>query len=72
MIFFEGWQPDDPVEVGTISVTGNRVTMVPEVNQQNGSVPATCTFERFRGLLSWHLVAGQADLDTTRPWRQLS
>ena len=67
----EGWRPDDPVEVGTISVTGNRATFVPETSQQNGSVPTVYTFELFRGLLSWHLLSG-AGWDTNRPWRRLS
>ena len=49
----------------------NRVTLVPEVNQQNGSAPATYTFELFRGLLTWHVVSGQ-DWDSHRPWKQLS
>ena len=69
--FFKAWQPEDPVEVGAISITGNQVTLVPEVNQQNGSAPATYTFELFHGLLTWHLLSG-VGWDTTRPWRQLS
>jgi TRAP-type C4-dicarboxylate transport system substrate-binding protein len=69
--FFKAWQPEDPVEIGTISITGNQATLVPEVNQQNGSAPATYTFELFHGLLTWHLLSG-AGWDTTRPWRQLS
>jgi TRAP-type C4-dicarboxylate transport system substrate-binding protein len=69
--FFKGWRPEDPVEVGTISITGNQATLVPEVNQQNGSAPATYTFELFHGLLTWHLLSG-AGWDTTHPWRQLS
>ena len=72
VIFGKAWQPDDPAEVGTIAVTGNKVTLVPEVNQQNGSVPQTFTFELFRGLLTWHLVSGALGWDTTRPWRRLS
>ena len=39
--FQKEWRPEDPVEVGTISITGNQATFVPEVNQQNGSAPAT-------------------------------
>ncbi len=66
----QGWRPDDPVEVGTIAVTGNKATFVPETNQENGSVPTVYTFELFRGLLSWHLVSG-AGWDTNRPWRRL-
>ena len=69
--FFTGWRPEDPAEVGTISITGNQVSLVPEVNQQNGSAPATYTFELFHGLLTWHLLSG-VGWDTTRPWRQLS
>jgi hypothetical protein len=73
--FFTGWGPGDPVEVGTITITGNQATLVPEVNQQNGSVPGSVptvyTFELFRGPLTWHLVSG-GGWDTTRPWRQLS
>ena len=69
--FTRDWRPSDPVEVGAVFITGNRVTLVPEVNQQNGSAPATYTFELFRGLLTWHVVSGQ-DWDSHRPWKQLS
>jgi TRAP-type C4-dicarboxylate transport system substrate-binding protein len=70
--FMLAWRPEDPVEVGTITITGNRATFVPEVNQQNGSVTQTFTFELFRGLLTWHLVSGETGWDSTRPWRKLS
>jgi TRAP-type C4-dicarboxylate transport system substrate-binding protein len=69
--FFRDWRPSDPVEVGSVFINGNRVTLVPEVNQQNGSAPATYTFELFRGLLTWHVVSGQ-DWDSHRPWKRLS
>jgi TRAP-type C4-dicarboxylate transport system substrate-binding protein len=70
VVFFAGWRPADPVEVGIIWIAGNRVTQVPEVNQQNASGPATYTFELFRGTFSLHLISGQADLDTSRPWQK--
>jgi TRAP-type C4-dicarboxylate transport system substrate-binding protein len=66
-----GWRPDDPVEVGTVAIAGNRLTQVPEVNQQNGSVPTVYTFELFRGLLTWHQLSG-AGWDTSNPWHKLS
>jgi len=69
--FFLGWRPDDPAEVGTISITGNRATMVPEVNQQNGSVPTVYRFDLFRGLLTWRALTG-IGVDTAGPWRRLS
>ena len=69
--FQKAWRPEDPVEVGTISVTGNHATLVPEVNQQNGSASSDYTFELFHGLLTWHLLSGPT-WDTTRPWRKLS
>jgi TRAP-type C4-dicarboxylate transport system substrate-binding protein len=71
--FFQGmgWRPDDPAEVGTISITGNRAKLVPEVNQQNGSVPTTYRFDLFRGLLTLRPLTGTG-VDTTGPWRQLS
>src|SRR5215469_18637589 len=69
--FFRDWRPSDPVEAGAVFIRGNRVTLVPEVNQQNGSAPATYTFELFRGLLTWHVVSGQG-WDSHRPWKQLS
>jgi TRAP-type C4-dicarboxylate transport system substrate-binding protein len=69
--FFQGWGPDDPVEVGAIAITGNQATLVPEVNQQNGSVTTVYSFELFHGLLTWHQLSG-AGWDSTRPWRQLS
>jgi TRAP-type C4-dicarboxylate transport system substrate-binding protein len=65
------WRPEDPAEVGTITITGNHATLVPEVNQQFGSGPASYTFELFHGLLTWHLLSGPT-WDTTRPWRKLS
>ena len=58
--FFRGWRPSDPVEVGAIFINGNQATLLPEVNQQNGTVPAVFTFELFRGVLTWHLVSGPA------------
>jgi hypothetical protein len=69
--FNKDWRPQDPVEVGTVSVRGPRVTLIPEVNQNNGSVPTAFTFELFHGLLTWHPVSG-AGWDTSRPWRKLS
>jgi TRAP-type C4-dicarboxylate transport system substrate-binding protein len=69
--FQKAWRPEDPVEVGAISITGNQATFVPEVNQQNGSAPSTYTFELFHGLLTWHLRSGPS-WDTTSPWRKLS
>jgi TRAP-type C4-dicarboxylate transport system substrate-binding protein len=69
--FFRDWRPSDPVEVGSVFINGNRATLVPEVNQQNGSAPATYTFELFRGLLTWHVVSGQG-WDSVRPWKRLS
>jgi TRAP-type C4-dicarboxylate transport system substrate-binding protein len=69
--FFRGWRRTDPVEVGAAFIRGNRVTLVPEVNQQNGSVTAVYTFELFRGLLTWHVVSGTG-WDSTRPWKKLS
>jgi TRAP-type C4-dicarboxylate transport system substrate-binding protein len=68
--FFKGWLPGDPSEVGTVSITGNQMTFVPETSQPQGSVPNTFTFELFHGLLTYHLLSGQ--FDTTRPWRKLS
>ena len=65
------WGPDDPVEVGTISIVGNRATFVPDTSQANGSATTVYTFELFRGLLTWHLISGTG-FDTTSPWRQLS
>src|SRR5450631_1180456 len=52
MSFFRGWRPDGPAEVGTISITGNRAMLVPEVNQQNGSAPTAYRFDLFRRLAS--------------------
>jgi TRAP-type C4-dicarboxylate transport system substrate-binding protein len=69
--FFRGWRPSDPVEVGAVFIRGNRATLVPEVNQKNGSAPATYTFELFHGLLTWHMVSGTG-WDSARPWRRLS
>jgi hypothetical protein len=69
--FFRGWRPTDPVEVGAIFINGNRATLVPEVNQQNGSQTVAYTFELFRGLLTWHVVSGTG-WDSPRPWKRLS
>jgi hypothetical protein len=52
MSFFRGWRPDDPAEAGTISITGNRATLVPEANQQNGSAPTAYRCDPFRSLLT--------------------
>jgi hypothetical protein len=69
--FFKAWLPGDPSEVGTVSITGNQVTFVPETSQPQGSVPTTATFELFNGLLTWHLLSGQG-IDGNPPWRKLS
>lgn len=66
-----GWGPGDPVEVGTITVSGNHTTLVSQTNQQNGSGTSRYTFELFHGLLTWHLLSGPT-WDTKRPWRKLS
>jgi TRAP-type C4-dicarboxylate transport system substrate-binding protein len=66
------WGPGDANEVGAVFISGHRVTFVPETSQINGSVPQTFTFELFRGLLTWHLLAGGTGWDTARPWRKLS
>ena len=57
--FVHDWRPEDPVEIGTISIAGNQATAVPEVNQQNESVPTVYTFELFHGLLTWHQLSGR-------------
>jgi TRAP-type C4-dicarboxylate transport system substrate-binding protein len=69
--FFKAWLPGDPSEVGTVSITGNQVTFVPETSQPQGAGPATSTFELFRGLLTMHLLSGQGT-DSPGPWRKLS
>ena len=69
--FFKAWLPGDPGEVGTVSITGNQVTFVPETSQPQGSGPSTATFELFHGLLTMHLLSGQGT-DSTGPWRKLS
>jgi TRAP-type C4-dicarboxylate transport system substrate-binding protein len=72
VISTRAWRPDDPVEVGTIFITGNQATLVPDTNQGNGSVPLTYGFELFRGMLTWHPPSGVTAWDTNRPWRKLS
>jgi TRAP-type C4-dicarboxylate transport system substrate-binding protein len=69
--FMKAWKPADPVEVGTISVTGDTATLTPDTNQNNGSAPSTFTFELFRDMLTWHVVSGSG-WDSPRPWRRLS
>ena len=62
------WLPDDPVEVGTITITGNRATFVPEVNQQNGSVTQTFTLELYySSMLTSHPVSGKIKLGLDSP-----
>jgi TRAP-type transport system periplasmic protein len=67
---FAGWRPDDPVEVGTISIAGDQATFVPEVNQQYGSVTSVYTFSLFRGVLTWQRLSGE-NFDTTT-WTQVT
>jgi hypothetical protein len=69
--FFKAWLPGDPSEVGTVSITGNQVTFVPETSQPQGSGPSTSTFELFHGVLTMHLLSGQG-IDGNPPWRKLS
>ena len=66
-----GWGPRDPVEVGTISISGNHATFVAQTSQQNGSGTTRYTFELFHGLLNWHRLSG-LQWDSTSPWRKLS
>jgi TRAP-type C4-dicarboxylate transport system substrate-binding protein len=66
------WRPADPIEVGTISIAGDRLTYVPEVNQQFGSAPGTYTFVLYRGVLTLHLVVGGDDFNHFVPWRLVS
>jgi TRAP-type C4-dicarboxylate transport system substrate-binding protein len=66
------WRPDDPVEVGTIFITGKQATLVPDTNQIYGSVPHTYGFELFRGMLTWRPPSGVTTWDTNRPWRKLN
>jgi TRAP-type C4-dicarboxylate transport system substrate-binding protein len=66
------WKPADPVEIGTISIAGNKATFVPDTSQQNGSTSFTATFELFRGLLTLRTGPGEGDVDSTGPWRRLS
>jgi TRAP-type transport system periplasmic protein len=66
------WRPTDPAEVGTISISGDRLTYVPEVNQQFGSAPGTYTFVLYRGVLTLHLVTGSDDFNHFVPWRLVS
>jgi len=70
--FQEIWRSADPAEVGTISIAGDRLTYVPEVDQQFGSAPGTYTFVLYRGVLTLHLVAGVDDFNSFVPWRQTS
>jgi TRAP-type C4-dicarboxylate transport system substrate-binding protein len=66
------WRASDPAEVGTVSVAGDRVTYVPEVNQQWGSAPGSYTFLLFRGVLTFRQVSGSDDFNDFVPWRRLS
>ena len=66
-----GWGPRDPVEVGTISISGNHATFVPQTSQQSGAGTTRYTFELFHGLLTWHRLSG-LQWDSTSPWRKLS
>ena len=67
----KAWRPEDPVEVGTISISGNQATFVAQTSQQNGSGTTRYTFELFHGLLTWHRLSG-LQWDGTSPWRKLS
>ena len=67
----KAWRPEDPVEVGSISISGNQATFVAQTSQQNGSGTTRYTFELFHGLLTWHRLSG-LQWDGTSPWRKLS
>ena len=57
--FFDPWKPDDPIDVGTVTVEGNRAIVDADIQQQFGaSGPAAYTFEAFRGHLTLHPVSG--------------
>jgi hypothetical protein len=61
----------DPIEIGSVYINGDRATIIPQVNQNNGSAPSHYTFELFRDQLTWHLLSGNG-WGTNAPWRKLS
>jgi len=72
--FFDAWRPNDPVDVGTLTEEGNRVTLVPEIEQQFGADgTVVMTFEVFRDHLTWHGVSGPVweEVYTIHPWQRV-
>jgi TRAP-type C4-dicarboxylate transport system substrate-binding protein len=61
--------PNSPNEIGSISISGDRVLQVPWLNQEYGSVPTTYTFELFRGQLTWQQLSG--DGWALGPWKKV-
>ena len=62
------------VDVGTLTEEGNRVTLVPEIQQQFGADGTiVMTFEVFRDHLTWHAVSGPvwAEVYTIHPWQRV-
>ena len=66
------WSPDDPIEVGSVFVDGDEMTLRPEVNQQFEAAPSTFGFRRFRGKIEWTYVEGVPwVLFTDHPWTEV-
>jgi TRAP-type C4-dicarboxylate transport system substrate-binding protein len=55
--FQSTWKAQDPVEVGTITLSGNHATFVPETGIQFGALPVVYSFALFRGKLTWTFVS---------------
>lgn len=70
---FAGWRRGDPMEVGSVLLTGDRALVRPDVGSQSGAGPATYTFEAFRGRLRWSAVSGTTwEVFTAKPWTKTS
>lgn len=65
--FYAAWQPGDPIEAGSVIVTGARSAWRPEANQQFGSSPFVYDFEIFRDRLTFRPVSGSG-LNSARAW----
>lgn len=68
-----GWRRGDPIEVGSVVLTGDRALFRPDVGTQYGAGPASYTFQAFRGHLRWSAGSGLTwEVFTAKPWTKKS
>jgi hypothetical protein len=70
--FIAAWGREDPIEIGSYVITGDRALFRPQSNLQfipGGDATAVYSFAAFRGTLRWTAVSGNTwEVFTANPW----